>query len=76
MMNNGGGFGTSGSHRNFWEAKKQEMMRLQMFLENLQKNASEMIAPQTSREREQAKELDRLQALLCIHEARDTKHEG
>jgi hypothetical protein len=76
MTDNDGGFGMSGSHRNFWEAKKQEVMRLQMFLEDLQKNASEMIAPQTSRERAQTKELDRLQALLCIREARDTKHEG
>jgi hypothetical protein len=66
----------SGSHRNFWEAKKQEMVIFQMLLEDLQKNGNEMIAPQISREREPAKELDRLQVVLYIHEARDTKHEG
>jgi hypothetical protein len=41
------------------------MVKLQRFLEHLQKRVSELTAAQTSREREQAKEFKRLQALLA-----------
>jgi hypothetical protein len=50
------------------EAKKQETEKLQKLMEDLQQRVSELTAAQTSREREQAKELDRLQTMLTHRE--------
>jgi len=50
------------------EVKKQEMEKLQRLLEDMQKRMSELTVAQTNREKEQAKELDRLQTLLAHRE--------
>jgi hypothetical protein len=50
------------------EAKKQETEKLQRLMEDLHKRVSELTETQSSREREQAKEVDRLQTLLAHRE--------
>jgi hypothetical protein len=44
------------------------MEKLQRLLEDMQKRMSELTVAQTNREKEQAKELDRLQTLLAHRE--------
>jgi hypothetical protein len=47
------------------EAKKQDVEKLQRLVENLQTRMSELTVGQSSREQQQAKEVDRLQAMLA-----------
>ena len=54
--------------RGQFEAKKQEVEKMQTRLEDLQKKMNEFTTTQSSKEREQAKELDRLQSLLAQRE--------
>jgi hypothetical protein len=50
------------------ETKKQEIGKLQKLMEDLQNKVSELTAAQTSRERELAKELERLRTMLTRRE--------
>jgi len=51
--------------RSHLEAKKQDVEKLQRFMEDLQTRVSELTVGQSSREQQQAKEVDRLQAMLA-----------
>ncbi|GFG31367.1 hypothetical protein Cfor_06093, partial [Coptotermes formosanus] len=51
--------------RSHLEAKKQDVEKLQRLVENLQTRMSELTVGQSSREQQQAKEVDRLQAMLA-----------
>lgn len=54
--------------RSHLEAKKQDVEKLQRLIDDQQRRVSELTAAQTLREREQAKELDRIQAMLTHRE--------
>jgi hypothetical protein len=47
------------------EAKKQDVEKLQRLMEDLQTKLSELTVGQSSREQQQAKEVDKLQAMLA-----------
>jgi hypothetical protein len=47
------------------EAKKQDVEKLQRLVEDLQTRVNELTVGQSSREQQQAKEVDRLQAVLA-----------
>jgi DNA repair exonuclease SbcCD ATPase subunit len=51
--------------RSHLEAKKQDVEKLQRLMEDLQTRVSELTVGQSSREQQQAKEVDRLQAVLA-----------
>lgn len=51
--------------RSHLEAKKQDVEKLQKLTEDLQTRVNELTVGQSSREQQQAKELDRLQAMLA-----------
>jgi hypothetical protein len=51
--------------RSHLEAKKQDVGKLQRLMEDLQTRLSELTVGQSSREQQQAKEVDRLQAMLA-----------
>lgn len=51
--------------RSHLEAKKQDIEKLQRLMEDLQTRVSELTVGQSSREQQQAKEVDRLQAMLA-----------
>jgi predicted nucleic acid-binding Zn-ribbon protein len=51
--------------RSHLEAKKQDVEKLQRLMEDLQTRVSELTVGQSSREQQQAKEVDRLQTMLA-----------
>jgi hypothetical protein len=51
--------------RSHLEAKKQDVEKLQKLTEDLQTRVNELTVGQSHREQQQAKELDRLQAMLA-----------